>query len=301
MLSGRIRVLDFDGSVTWQPGLLECSDPIILDLRSLGREARLWADCGQAARIRRCLTPELRDAVTMLGSGDYHYVSALLLEQFEDPISVIVFDHHPDWDTLPPKYGCGAWVSRAIEQENIAQVLIMGNASADLRFPSIFTGNHRGLRQGRIRSLPWEYPPPGFLPRFGLFGKELKHSPLETLNHALDHLPTRKVYLSIDKDCLRSSFALTNWEEGRLDLDFLIAALRVIRERCEIAGADITGEYSPPFFTSRWKALCSRIDHPADYTARGKSPEDIGRVNGSTNRAILEALKPSACHSSTAR
>ncbi|MEO6876506.1 MAG: hypothetical protein ABI222_16955 [Opitutaceae bacterium] len=291
MLSDRIRILDFDGSVARQVGLLNAPDLITIDLRTLGPEARLWADSGQADMIRRCLTPELRDAVTLLGSGDYHYVSAILLEQFEDPISVIAFDHHPDWETLPPRRGCGAWVSRAIEQENVARVLLVGNGSDDLRFPSILTGNLRGLREGRICMLPWEFPASGFFPRPRLSGLELKPAPLKNLAAALDQLPTRRVYLSIDKDCLRSPFALTNWEEGSLDLDFLVAALRLIRERCEIIGADIVGEFSVPRHTSNWKALCSRIDHPTHYTARGRMPEEIDRVNAATNRAILAALK----------
>jgi len=29
----------------------------------------------------------------------------------------------------------------------------------------------------------------------------------------IKRLPVRKVYISIDKDCLKSDFALTNWEE----------------------------------------------------------------------------------------
>ena len=106
MLSPRVRLLNFDDSVIRQldfPGLAAAKT---VDLTDLGPAARLWADRTQAAAIRRALDPALKDAITFLGSGDYHYVSAFLLEQFREPVSLIVFDHHPDWDGLPPRHGC---------------------------------------------------------------------------------------------------------------------------------------------------------------------------------------------------
>ena len=288
MLSRRVRLLNFDDSVTRQPDFP--SGAAVVDLTALGPAARLWADRGQASAIRRALDPALRGAITFLGSGDYHYVSALLLEQFREPVSVVVFDHHPDWDRLPPRHGCGAWVARALEQENVAQVVLVGNASTDLAFPSILTGSWRAMRSGRVRQLPYAAPVHRLAPWSGLPWRELQAGPERVFAEAVGQLPCRQVYVSIDKDCLTSASALTNWEEGRLPLELLLSCLRLLRERCEIVGLDVTGEYSTGTIPGRWKAWCSDFDHPKDCSAQGHAREEIDRVNGATNRRILEAL-----------
>jgi hypothetical protein len=290
MLSRRVRLLNFDDSVTRQPDFPDLGAATTVDLTGLGPAARLWADRGQADAIRRALDPALRDTITFLGSGDYHYVSALLLEQFREPLSLVVFDHHPDWDRLPPRHGCGAWVSRALEQQNVEQILLVGNASADLAFPSIVTGSAGAMRSGRVLQLPFEAPARGIWPWRNLPWRELKVDPERVFAAALEQLPRRQVYVSIDKDCLTASSALTNWEEGRLPLELLLSFLRRLRERCEIVGLDVTGEYSTGPIPDRWKAWCSDFDHPADYSARGHLPEEIARRNGQTNQRILELL-----------
>jgi len=51
--------------------------------------------------------------VSFLGSGDFHHISNILIGRINQPLSVVVFDHHPDWDTLPPRFGCGSWVTES--------------------------------------------------------------------------------------------------------------------------------------------------------------------------------------------
>jgi len=290
MLSRRVRLLNFDDSVTRQSDFLARAAATTVDLTVPGPAARLWADCGQAAAIRRALDPGLKDAITFLGSGDYHYVSALLLEQFREPVTLVVFDQHPDWDTLPPWYGCGAWVSRALEQGNVAQVALVGNASADLAFPSVITGNLRAARSNRMLLLPYEAPRRRVWPWSGLPWRELKADPPGIFADAIGRLACRQVYVSIDKDCLTAPHALTNWEEGRLTLDQLLGFIGTLRQTCEIVGLDVTGEYSAAPIPGRWKSWCSNFDHPQDFSARGHPPEEIDRVNGRTNQRILELL-----------
>jgi hypothetical protein len=290
MLSRQVRLLNFDDSVTRQPDFPAGAGAATVDLTALGPAARLWADRAQAAAIRRALDPALRNAITFLGSGDYHYVSALLLEQFEQPVTVVVFDHHPDWDRLPPRHGCGAWVSRALEQRNVAQVVLAGNASSDLAFPAILTGQWRAVRAGRILQLPFAAPRRGPGPWTRIPWRELQGDPMGIFRGVIEQLACRRVYVSIDKDCLAAPFALTNWEEGRLTLELLLSFLRTLREKCEIVGLDVTGEYSSGPIPGRWKSWCSGFDHPRDFSARGRSPEEIARVNGRTNQRIVELL-----------
>ncbi|MDD5771707.1 MAG: hypothetical protein PHO81_05675, partial [Candidatus Omnitrophica bacterium] len=99
-------------------------------------------------------------------------------------------------------------------------------------------------------------------------------------------------YISIDKDCLKNDFALTNWEEGFLTLKQLLVMLKILRDNLEIIGLDITGEYSPVSVSGRLKGLFSRLDHPRRLAADGCSPDSVIKVNEQTNLDILQALFP---------
>src|SRR5437016_445728 len=43
----------------------------------------------------------------LLGSGDYHHLTAVFLRRVTGPVTVISFDNHPDWDIRPPRWTCG--------------------------------------------------------------------------------------------------------------------------------------------------------------------------------------------------
>jgi hypothetical protein len=103
-------------------------------------------------------------------------------------------------------------------------------------------------------------------------------------------LPTKKVYVTVDKDCLKRQHAVTNWEEGMISLDELIIMLKIIRDNCEIAGLDITGEYSKISVDGPIKTVLSRIDHPKETWRRDTSEEAALSVNEETNIRILETL-----------
>jgi len=291
MLSDGVRILNFDDSVTRQTEFIQAANPRVVSFIDLGRAARLWADRRQANIIRERLDSAEKHEITFIGSGDYHYVSGLLLELFTEPFSLIVFDHHPDWDTLPPRRGCGAWVSRALENPAVEHVFLVGNASSDLSFPSILTGNRRGAQSGRVSLLPYKIPTKHYWPWSGLPWFELANAPRAVFSQALQKLLGKKVYISIDKDCLTSAHALTNWEEGCLELELLLGFLAEIDAGCEIIGLDVTGDYSPGNFTSRWKRWCSTFDHPSEFTAKDRSQAEIDAVNGSTNRRMVDLLR----------
>ena len=119
----------------------------------------------------------------------------------------------------------------------------------------------------------------------------MKNKNLEEFFRALiKRLPTKKVYLSIDKDCLKHEFALTNWEEGKLSLDELLLMLRLIKENLEIVGLDITGDYSKISLSGRLKRIFSRLDHPKAVKADRLSGEEVTRINELTNLRLLETV-----------
>lgn len=52
------------------------------------------------------------------------------------------------------------------------------------------------------------------------------------------------VYISIDKDVLRTDDAVTNWSNGDMTLMQLQAVLRIVYAHESVMGVDITGECS---------------------------------------------------------
>lgn len=307
MLSQNIRILDFDASVIKQHSLLARYPHQVIDLRDLAPQARLWMNGRVRSAILGRLGQTRRDCVTFLGSGDFHHISLLLLEQFQEPISLINFDFHPDWDILPPRLACGAWLTQALKMKNILKFVLLGVSSGDISWPGIQSANLASLKDSRVEIYPYAHQPSqvffrrvprnislkakGSFLRSKIYWEELRSkNPEDFFRSLIKRLPVKKVYLSIDKDCLKNESALTNWEEGKLSLDELILILRLIRDNLEIAGLDITGDYSRISVSGRLKNLLSRFDHPKEVEADKIPAEEITRVNALTNLKILEAV-----------
>jgi hypothetical protein len=307
MLSNSVRILNFDDSLTKQSNLLDRFKPQVLDLRKSAFFVRLWMNKRDAGDLRKFLSAQQKNHVTFLGSGDFHHISGQLIEQFREPISVILFDNHPDWDCLPPHLGCGSWVSYILRKPNVKEVVIFGVSSDDISAPWIQTANLDALKSGRVRVYPYCHGPtrvffkhgfknPSIETKKSLFSEivhwhQLKGKDIrQFIPSVLSGLSTKKVYVSIDKDCLKAQYALTNWEEGAIHLHELTAALSWIKNNLDIVGLDITGEYSKPKIKGIVKNICSRFDHPRDYSAKDKFPQLIEDTNEHTNIRLLEAL-----------
>ncbi|MCU0651954.1 MAG: arginase family protein [Candidatus Omnitrophica bacterium] len=307
MLNQRPRVLDFDNSLIRQNKFIERFQPVIVGLKEIAPSARLWLNKKTESEIKKSLQPEMKNAVTFFGSGDFHHISSLLIEQFSEPISVIVFDYHPDWDTLPPKTGCGSWVSRILKMPNVLKVVLLGISSDDISTFNIQSGNLDALKNNRLEIYPYEHEPArvwlrrvpeniSISRKKNMLSSEIRWQQLKEKNlvqfmtQLIQRLETRQVYLSLDKDCLNSEFALTNWEEGKFAFSDLLSALKIIKEQSEIIGMDVTGEYSPALTRGRIKTFCSRLDHPGNFSAFGKTDVVIDAINAETNIKILETM-----------
>jgi len=305
MLNKAIRILNFDDSIIQQSGLFRQHQVKVVDFKDLAASARLFMTAGVRKKIASALIPQEKSYPTFLGSGDFHHISEVLTAQIEQPACLIVFDFHPDWDSLPPRFGCGSWVAQALKNKNITKVVLIGMGSDDLSGFTLQAGSLDALADGRLEIYPFRHKPsrvyfrpiaanPSIITERGFFSTRIIWHELERENltgfttDLIKRLPTDKVYISIDKDCLKSDFALTNWEEGYLSLDQLLTMLKLIRENLDIIGLDITGDYSPPVISGRLKSTISRLDHPKKVAADNSPRDLILKVNEQANLRILQ-------------
>lgn len=262
MLSKTIRIINFDGGLTRQTELLSKYQTEVIDAIDIGPRARFWLNYTTKRQLEQRLKNSTRNALTFLGSGDFHHITYVLVAQFQDPFTLIVFDFHPDWDILPPRLGCGSWVNAVLRKAQVAKCLLLGVSSEDISSFSIQTGNLDALKNDLVEIYPYSHPPSktffkrvpknvSIAVRNGIFLRTICWTELKTKHRGdffktiLSRIPTQKVYLSIDKDCLQAAYAATNWEEGQMPLDELLLMLRMIKEEKEIIGADIVGDYCP--------------------------------------------------------
>jgi arginase family enzyme len=307
MLGNNIRILDLDGAVARQKGLVSKYQAQVVSLADIGPHARFWLNKKTRLQIEKRLKNSGQNALTFLGSGDFHHLTYLLASQFQEPFTLIVFDHHPDWDIMPPRLGCASWVSAVLDKPQIKKCLLLGVSSEDISSPAIQTGDLSVLRDDRLEIYPYYHVETKVFfkkvpenisieKRAGIFSStiywnEFKNKDIGIFfKNILSHIPTDKVYLSIDKDCLQSPYAATNWEEGLMSLDDLLFMLKMIKKEKDIIAADIAGDYSPVLIDGWLKKRYAELDRPKKTSSIGRKAEEILRINESTNLKIVQAL-----------
>ncbi len=230
-----------------------------LDARGWGARLRFSAPPRLVEKFYREFNSRLAP-FTLYGSGDLHYLSALWLRRLTQPVVLVSFDNHPDWDVRPPKWGCGGWINRALELAYIQHIAIWGCGNFECWWPHNFFANRRAEREGRLEVHPWADDRP--MKDRQRRGAILRDNWRDHFEMFVANLGTADVYVTIDLDCLRAEDALTNWENGRFTIVDLEWALGKLREQNRIIGGDICGAYSEPKY-ARWKQrFASEWDHP---------------------------------------
>ncbi len=197
---------------------------------------------------------------TLYGSGDYHYLSALWLRQFNEPLILVSFDNHPDWAITPPRWACGGWINRALELSHVQHIEIWGCGNFECWWPHNIFANRSAQRSGRLKVHPWADDRPEKDRQ--LPGVILRDNWREQFEKFAEDLDGKNIYVTIDLDCLRVDDAATNWENGRFTVADLEWALAKLRAHAQIRGGDICGAYSKPKY-ARWKQeLAANWDHP---------------------------------------
>lgn len=275
----RLRVIDLDGAVINQPtlaGLIEAGEAERVDARDLEQRLRILA----SRRAFRALGKRLGEGavgdepeVLFFGSGDFHHLTALFVALHAEPLTIVHFDNHPDWVRYPT-INCGSWVNQALRSKHVAKVVTIGPCSNDLQNPEWKFANLPAMREGRLVVYPWRSSPTrlwgvpvstpgatsgdGVLTWRNLAGEDWSNF----LDELAESLPVPALWITIDKDVLGRGEAVTNWDQGEMALDHVIAALRRLASSFRIVGIDVCGDYSRPRLKDPLRAFLSWSDHP---------------------------------------
>jgi arginase family enzyme len=254
-------ILQLDDALERQ-GMLTCmvreDGGQVLPARDLGPALRLWTSAATLAALRRRLdeiaAPAGEGVMVFAGSGDFHHVTPLLIERAAaaaaEPLTVLHFDNHPDWVRHARGRHCGAWVGAAARLPGVAKVITIGVCSPDIGRKGARRGDLALIGEGRLDLYAWRAPDGG-----GEVALEGRSWPtIEALGEAAfvarlaREIPTRALYVTIDKDVLAPDGAVTNWDQGQASIDFLVAAVRAAAAGRRVVGADVVGDWSAPVY-----------------------------------------------------
>jgi len=311
----QLCLLHLDDALKSQPAFMltcERDGAQQIEARQAGARIRLWSRENQLEEIRRILAEQFcvsagAPKLCFMGSGDFHHVTALLLEltleKQPDPVTVIHFDNHPDWVGFEHGMHCGSWINRACAHPKISRLITVGVCSHDLKNPDLYDAIASLLSQGVLELFPYHHPPSKVKRNYGSGASHQQKDNYihwQTIAKMGEHafaiflpqrIPTKNVYVTIDKDVLAREDAATNWDQGRMRLSFLLKLLLLIGERHTIIGADITGDYSVPHYGGDlWTRIKKHAEIIIDQPWLSRNAEKANALNCAGNLALLEVL-----------
>ncbi len=243
-------ILNTDNSVTCQE--LERSFALdTVDLTDLRTGLQFYASNRARLAFRARVAVEAGSPVVHLfGSGDFHHLTLMMLEQLPGRFLLVVFDNHLDCSSFGPAYHCGNWLYHAAKQPNCRMVLHCGATDGD-GFSRRYDGTRGLIRKGKIKQVSGP----------DMTGRGSAERFMQLLAvHNPEYLP---VYVSIDKDVLLQEEAPGDWDNGVMSRVQLRGMLERIVRTYPLAGADITGEKGGAFYypSRPLKNILSWIEH----------------------------------------
>ena len=212
-----------------------CDDDAIKEINALidSAESNSKCECDSIIENRGNFTsaPDIH----FFDNGNYHYMSKLWTDRVQEPFTLIVFDHHPDMQ--PPRFGgilsCGGWVKEVLDNNKFIQNAIIIGVKNEL----VETIREELSQSGESSILEKV-----------TFIKESELSILSSLICSdFVNVLSPNLYISIDKDALSPSYAVTNWDQGSLTLDALKNCITALTTNRKILGIDICGERAHDF------------------------------------------------------
>jgi arginase family enzyme len=205
-------------------------------------------------KIQHRLKSRKHKRITLIGSGNYHYVTYLLLSEIRQPFSLILFDHHTDLarNDDVPIISCGSWVSIALKTLPLLnRVVIIGANPSNFRRTSDIPNNVTVISEQEV----------------------VRSSAAEIVRAIRSDLSDQPLYISVDKDVLDRENAVTNWDQGSMTLRQLLDVIRELKRTHPLEGGDICGELP-----------LSPVDFLSDERVRHLKKNEIA------NKAIVDLL-----------
>lgn len=194
----------------------------IVDLSDLKNVSR-YCDEKSLEMIRKRLSKFYDSKVKFIDSGNYHYVSYLILEKINQPFILVLFDHHTD---MQPSFfkelmSCGCWVKKTLDENKYIQKVII-----------------IGAKEKQINSIEEKYRD-----KIICFSEEFIEANYNWEEFSKKYI-NYPIYISIDKDIINSKEAKTDWDQGNFTLNELKEIYMGICKKHEIIGVDICGDSS---------------------------------------------------------
>ena len=215
---------------SYYPGfdLIDCSDITGCDMycddgakEEIKRRIRKHAEIsGQSER-------KFYSGIHLIDSGNYHYMTRLFTEEIDVPYELVFFDNHTDMKpAMFDMLSCGSWAKEVLEKDKNLRKMYMIGPRVNPGDIELEKASHEKLVVISQDELTDE-------------NAALENPKMSELyNNPEASLP---VYISVDKDILDESEVNTNWDQGNMRLNVLIAILENIRKNRLILGADICG------------------------------------------------------------
>jgi len=270
--------LDLDGAWPAQDANL----PARLDARKWGPQLRFCTSSSLIESFAEDIRNELREFI-LYGAGDFHHLTALWLRRYSEPLTLVSFDNHPDWDLRPPRWACGGWINRALDLDHVRKAVVWGCGNFELNLPNRIFGNRAAVNSGRLEIFAWQE-------RYGT-GQSGVWNPIsrsnwkERFDAFAEDVRGANVYVTVDLDCLSAGEALTHWENGLFTAGDVAWAVGRLRAAGNLVGGDLCGAWSEPSFARWTQKFASGFDHPKN---RGVTLEKARE----TNRRAYEAIWP---------
>jgi len=311
----KLQLLHLDDGLTAQQGFLAAcvaQQATITDARAQGRHFRLWGRQDDLDAfiplLREALGNTQEPVLTFMGSGDFHHMTALLLQRLAEtqtkPFTLVHFDNHPDWVHFSGGMHCGSWVNRALALPNLSKAITIGVCSKDLTWPECKGANLALLEKGRLELYPYSHAPSRVLRRYKPSasyrqrGGSLDWHTMELhgddafLELLLSRIDTEAIYITVDKDVLELSEVTTNWDQGKMRLPQLLGMIAALGEKFRVIGADVIGDYSPPVYDGTlWMKMKKRAEIMIDQPQRNLALTAAAAHNEPSNLALLDVLR----------
>jgi arginase family enzyme len=295
------RIFDLDDSLVRQQQLVRQAHAEVVPLQDWGPSLRLACSHGSFRRFSDRLTQLLdgehdtRPFLNFIGSGDFHHISLALLRRLREPCNLLVIDNHPDWMRGIPFLHCGTWLYHAARLPLVERIFHVGG-EVDFDNAYRWLAPWSLLERGQIVVAPARR-------RFrGRRWARVEHRPLschsdkaatrESIEDWLApfraDLAVRPLYISLDKDVLRASEVVVNWDSGHLTTPEVLAVLEAFVSAAggTLAGIDVVGDWSPVRLDGLFRGLFHWMEHPGLTV----DAEQATRRNETWNLRLLDHL-----------